>query len=297
MLQKVALRRGRPFLLSVRVADTVPGCHFDGMDIETWVRQNLVDMIVIGTRSIEVDLTGFRRITAGTHVKLYPCIDQHHSPDGYHAVTSPQFLRGLAANWWHQGADGIATFNFWNELPDSAQVIGSSGPMSGGQSVHAIAYRELGDPKTLRPLDKLFVVSRRYGGGFYDRFGKRWNHYTNLNHQAQLPLAIGNDPGWVEVYVADAIAARARELDHLELRLQMSGRPDPRTCRVKFNGIQLAEPQIDGDWWTFALNAKMLAVGRNLVAVDGRKSVSKGKEVSIEKVEVHVKYQTANRPE
>ena len=24
-----------------------------------------------------------------------------------HAVPSPEFLRGVAANWWHQGADGI----------------------------------------------------------------------------------------------------------------------------------------------------------------------------------------------
>ena len=148
MLQGVAERRGRPFLLSVRVADTVPGCHFDGMDMETWVRQNLVDMIVIGTRSIQVDLAGFKRITAGSHVKLYPCIDQHHSPDGYHAVPSPEFLRGVAANWWHQGADGIATFNFWNELPESGKVIGTSGPLIDGQSVHALAYKEIGDPQT-----------------------------------------------------------------------------------------------------------------------------------------------------
>ena len=81
------------------------------------------------------------------------------------------------------------------------------------------------------------------------------------------------------------------------MRLQIAGHPDPRTFRVKFNGIQLAEPQIDGNWWNFALNAKMLAVGRNLVAVDGRKSVSKRKKVSIEKVEVHVKYQPARMPE
>ena len=297
MLQNVAQRRGRPFLLSVRVADTVPGCHFDGMDIEMWVRQNLIDRIVIGTRSIEVDLTGFRRITEGTHVKLFPCIDQHHSPDGYHAVPSPQFLRGVAANWWHQGADGIATFNFRNVLPGSAKVLGSSGRPTAAQSVHAIAYREIGDPKTLRPLDKWFVVARRYGGGFYDRFGNRWNHYTNLNHQAQLPLAIGNDPGWVEVYVTDVTAARDRELDQLELRLQISAKPDPQQIDVKFNGVELAEPRIEGNWWTFALNARTLAVGRNLVSVDARQSVSKGEKVSIEKVEVHVKYRPVKTTE
>lgn len=292
MLQEAADRRGRPFLLSVRVADTVPGCHFDGMDVETWVRQNLVDMVVIGTRSIQVDLPGFKRITTGSHVKLYPCIDQHHSPDGYHAVLAPQFLRGLAANWWHQGADGIATFNFWNELPEAGKVIGTSGPMVDGQSVHAMAYREMVDPKQLTLLDKWFVVSRRYGGGFYDRQGNRWDDYTNLNHQAPLPLALAADPAWVEVYVADDIAGRAEQVERVELRLQLSGDIDPRQVGVKFNGIKLQNPVKEAGWWILALTPRQTAMGRNLLSLNCGKSVNRENLISLEKVEVRVKYQT-----
>ena len=290
MLQGVAERRGRPFLLSVRVADTVPGCHFDGMDVETWVRHNLVDMIIIGTRSIQVDLAGFKRITTGSHVKLYPCIDQHHSPDGYHAVPSPEFLRGVAANWWHQGADGIATFNFWNELPESGKVIGSSGPLFNGQSVHALAYTELGDPKQLASLDKWFVVSRRYGGGFYDRLGNRWDDYTNLNHQAPLPLTLGIDPAWVEVPVADDVAAQSDRVARLELRLQLSADADPEQVAVKFNGIKLQNPAKEDAWWIFALVPHQASSGRNLLTLDGGRSVERGKPVTLEKVEVHVRY-------
>ena len=295
MLQQVAERRGRPLLLSVRVADTVPGCHFDGIDIETWVRAKMIDMIVVGTRSIEVDLAGFRRITAGSHVKLYPCIDQHHSPDGYHAVTANEFLRGLAANWWQQGADGIATFNFWNELPAAAKVIGSSGPLLNGQSVHAQAYREIGDPKVLAPLDKWFVVSRRYGGGFYDRQGNRWNDYLNLNHQAPLPLTLTEDPAWVEISVADDIVAHVHQLDGIDLRLQISGEPS-KQLGIKFNGIQLREPEISGDWWRFSLTSAQMAVGRNLLTVDRDRSDQRKVPITLEKVEVHVKYrQEASR--
>ena len=292
MLQDVAKQRNRPFLLSVRVADTIPGCHFDGMDVERWVAQNLIDMIVIGTRSIEVDLSGFRRITAGTHVKLYPCIDQHHSPDGYHAVDKPQFLRGLAANWWHQGADGIATFNFWNELPAAGKLIGSSGPLFAGRSVHAMAYREIGDPQRLRMLDKWFVVSRRYGGGFYDRQGNRWEDYTNLNHQAALPVLLGADPAWIEVYVADDLATRASQVKQLELRLLLSSQIDPRQMRVKFNGITLRGAAPDSNWWIFPLTAHHMAVGRNLVALDFATRDEPARPLALEKVEVHVRYQT-----
>jgi hypothetical protein len=295
MLQEVARKRGRPLLLSVRVAETIPGCHFDGIDIEAWVRQNLVDMIMIGTRSIEVDLRGFRRLTAGTHVKLYPCIDQHHSPDGYHAVPAPDFLRGVAANWWQQGADGIATFNFWNELPAAAKVIGSQGPMFDGQSTHAQLYLEIGDPKVLAPLDKWFVVSRRYGGGFYDRQGNRWNDYLNLNHQAPLPLTLTADPAWVEVSVADDLSAQSRTVDRLELRLEISGEPAHGQLGVKFNGVRLQDPQISDRWWVFTLTPGKLAAGRNLVTVDGGKFDERRNPITLEKVEVHVTYRSGQK--
>ena len=82
-LQEVAQKRGRPVLLSVQLPSTVPGCHYDGYDVETWVQQNLVDIIVIGTHSFDVDLEGFRRITHGKDIKLYPCMDDAgHPPSG-----------------------------------------------------------------------------------------------------------------------------------------------------------------------------------------------------------------------
>ncbi len=290
MLQDVAKKRSRPFLLSVRVASSVPGCHFDGFDIESWVQQNLVDMIIIGTRSIQVDLAGFKRVVHGRHVKLYPCIDQHHSPDGYHAVPSPEFLRGVAANWWHQGADGIATFNFWNELPESAKVIGSSGPLAEGRSVHARAYTEIGDPKQLTSRNKWFVASRRYGGGFYDRQGNRWDDYTNLNHQAPLPQALGADPTWVEAYVADDVSNPETPIDRLELRLLFSSKTEPQQVRVKLNGILLRDPGIEDLWSIYRLTREQMALGRNLVTLDDSSPQPREKPIALEKLEIHVRY-------
>ena len=114
--QEVAHRRGRPLLVGARIPENLEGCHFDGLDIETWVREGLVDVLALGIRSFDVDIAAFRRITAGTHVKLYPSVDDHHASDGY-ATPPIDIYRGVAANWWRQGADGIQTFNF-NHAPD-----------------------------------------------------------------------------------------------------------------------------------------------------------------------------------
>ena len=59
------------------------GCHFDGMDVETWVRDFLVDILVVGTRTANADIAAFRHIVKGTPIKLYPSFDDHHSTDGY----------------------------------------------------------------------------------------------------------------------------------------------------------------------------------------------------------------------
>lgn len=169
-------------------------------------------------------------------------------------------------------------------------MIGSSGPLFSGRSVQALAYTELGDQKQLAALDKWFVVDRRYGGGFYDRQGNRWDDYTNLNHQAPLPLKLGVDPTWVEVSLADDIAARANQVDRLELRLQLSAETPSEQIVVKFNGIKLRPEKQESNWWVSALTPQQTATGRNLITLDGAKPGGHEHAISLEKVEVHVKY-------
>ena len=65
-------KRGRPLLLAARVPEDLIGCHFDGMDVETWVRDFLVDILVVGTRTANADIAAFRHMVKGTPIKIYP---------------------------------------------------------------------------------------------------------------------------------------------------------------------------------------------------------------------------------
>lgn len=153
-----------------------------------------------------------------------------------------------------------------------------------------MVYREIGDAEQLASLDKWFVVSRRYGGGFYDRLGNRWDDYTNLNNQAPLPQTLGADPAWVEVHVADDVTSLAKPIERIELRLSYSAKADPQQVRVKFNGILLRDPVSKELWSIYRLTREQLATGRNLVTLDDSSSQSRDKPLAIEKVEVHVRY-------
>lgn len=121
MLRQVGEERGRTYTLGARIPNTLPSCREDGLDVAAWAQEGLVDFLTLGSRSMSVDVEGFRA-TVGPGVRLQPCFDDHHATDGYR-YQSIEFLRGVFANWWSQGADGVATFNWSNATPDRCREI------------------------------------------------------------------------------------------------------------------------------------------------------------------------------
>ena len=322
MLMEIADKRGRPILLSCRVPETLMGCHFDGLDVERWAAEQLVDILAPGCRSFEADLAAFRRITAGTHIKIYPSIDDHHASDGYQNP-GIEVLRGVAANWHSQGADGILTFN-WNYASDA--------PYAGQEwESHLQAYKEIGEAGTLARKDKVFVVQRRGGGhgptvipNAEDWFTPRYS-YANTNMLSQLPATLDNEgkvDRLLQLYVGDDLTDE--DAANVKLRLLLSdpdavddspeerldkvqvahiGHPKPgldntpplrsitSQIEVRLNNSLLPSASVDGGWLEFAVRPKQLALGENLIGVriEGR-AASARPEVLVEKLEIHIQY-------
>ena len=307
MLQEAARKRGRPFLLAARIPENLEGCHFDGIDAETWAQEELVDIFVMGCRSFDVDIPAFRRITAGTNIKLYPCIDDHHASDGYQWPPI-EVMRGVAANWYKQGADGVQTFNFAHATPEGTERVVGQMYLEKGAGTHRQAYHEIGDPEGLKHKNKIFVVQRRGGGHgtIVIPNPEDWSTprfmYFNTNMFGQLPAPIDNN-GVVDtlltIAVADDVDAEADRVDQITLRLLLSDpgaehlsedqRLQPVTVatighpgtlqntpaakgieeqiEVRVNNILLETPTVEEGWLVFVVQPKFLAVGDNLVGV------------------------------
>ncbi len=322
MLLEVAEKRGRPFLLAARVPESLTGCRFDGMDVETWARERLVDIFVPGVRSVDVDIAAYRRITAGTHIRLYPCHDDHHATDGYKNA-AVEMIRGVAANWLQQGADGITTFNFSTESPEARA------DWKGARQ----AFEEIGDPATLRRKNKIFLVQRRAGGhpwifGYPEERRVQHLMYFNSNMHAPLPATLANDgfETLLTVAVGDDVNAEADCIKALTVRVLLS---DPsakdlpeRECigsgvirptvyrdrhdalhtvplakstlenvELRLNGALIGPLSVEEGWLVFDVVPRLFALGDNLVGVrvTGRPPEG-GDEISLEKLEVHVRY-------
>ena len=323
MTLKVENKRGRPCLLAAKVPSTLEKCRSEGLDVQTWAQQNLVDMLMLGYRSMEVDVGGFLRATAGTNIKLLPCHDTHHCTDGY-LCPPVEFLRGVYANWWQQGADAVATMN-WCSRVDYYQFDGSPPLCPEAERdwkrvkevAEQQAYHEIGSPETLFRKDKIFVVER-YGEGYETGLGK--------NDKAQLPTPLCDDgrPTNVRVMIGDDLRADADALKQVVLRLILYGAQAGEKLAADMNSAPLDVAAQDFQWkdcqirkpepqlfpagpgsrsllpipgqkllrMDFAVPSRLCRLGENHVSVRVVKRMlrEQGGSISIEKLEVHVSY-------
>ena len=233
MLMEVAQQRGRPFLLAARVPQTLAGCHADGFDVKAWADQHLVDVLTLGSRTMDVDVEGLRA-AVGDAVQLQPCFDDHHATDGYRYAPI-EFLRGVFANHFQRGANSVVTFNWSIATPDVAKAVGGEiAPLT-----HQAAFKEVGDPRTMAGKDKFFAVERRGGYPWADGF-------FNRNDTAPLPLTLGDDgkPAKLTLHVSDAPSANAS----LTLRCILFQAEDGDEFAIRFNGVALSVGTRDAEW-------------------------------------------------
>ena len=234
---EVEQKRGRPVLLAARIPDNLIGCHFDGLDVETWVRDDLVDFLVLGVRSYKLAVEQFRTIVGDKPIQIFGTLDDHHCTDGY-SWPPIEVWRGVVANWWQQGIDAIQTFNWGVAPPEVAQRLGikTHGAYFDGTQmilVYQQAYHELGDPEKLKYLDKHFVVQRRGGGGSGGANVDEWQtprfSYQNTNMLGQLPMVLdnlGQVDALIRLRVSDDFTVEAKRIERLTLRILFS---DPGT--------------------------------------------------------------------
>ena len=312
-------KRGRPLLLAARIPEDLIGCHFDGMDVETWVRDFLVDILVVGTRTANADIAAFRRITKNTPIKLYPSFDDHHSTDGYREPDL-EIWRATSANWWCQDPDGMHTFNLMVSSPQSAQNLGIS-PSPRWETQRKV-FSEIGSPETLKGVDKVFFVERRGGGHaeYVVPSPANWNTprhmYFQTNMLAALPAALvddGREDTLLNLNVGDDVNAASEEIDQITMRIAISdeaGEALPLDERlenlgsgveVRLNNILLdpprtetvETPKVDAfkNWLVFTVVPRYLAVGDNLVGVRlSQRLPDVFGRIQIEKLELHVHY-------
>lgn len=211
MLCRIEEETGRTVQLSARVPDCLRGCHEDGLDIETWLREELVDALTMGSRSYDVHAEDIRAIAPD--LQLFACYELHHTLDGY-ALPPIEVVRGVFYAWQKRGADGVECFNWTGQGNlDTVRKYLERYNQDPAKHMELLSskddFRGAGDPAFLEGENKTYVVDRRGGYPWGVGFG-------NLNEDKQLPLAIRGD-GAVRFYLPEDIAHYRKATLHLLL--------------------------------------------------------------------------------
>jgi len=119
MLDRWGEKRGKRLELSARLPNTPEKALSIGLDVETWVREGLVEILNINSDSLNLsynlDIEGYRAI-APTALILAE-MQQQVAPMknlGYYGrrFTTTEMYRTFAQNHLSRGADGLSLFNF-----------------------------------------------------------------------------------------------------------------------------------------------------------------------------------------
>ena len=281
--------RGRQIPLAVRVNPTLEACRLDGFDISTWVEERLVDSIILGSGNIDCDVEAFKSLIDGRGISVYPCV--YGWPSGYNIIfgfeDSEPMLRALASNYWHQGADGIYTFN-WNA---HSYVHRPNAHPQFAPQIQLL--REMDALQAMRGKDKFYAADRLLGPK--PMLPHNWLHATlpqtlERGEQVEVPVMVEEDfiesptprTIWLSVTYGDLTERSQIEITLNKqplLELEPTDPwlpPDNTTDPSQQEQVHALRQEISSD---------LLIQGRNHVGI----MVAAG-EVTVKGVEIHVLY-------
>ncbi len=284
-LRERGTQRGRPFKLAVRVDENLVACRLDGFDVRTWVDEGLIDLLIVGDYAFPEgrDVRDFDRLTEDSPVQLYVCVAHPNKMIGgktFLQGDSSSVLRGLAANYWHNGADGVYLFNWFPHTKPYQKAL----------------LHQVGDPLQLARVDKIFPADcSEYGPGL-KRKGPSSPRYHNWLF-ATLPVALHavqqrKSFTLIPVDVADrgdGDGARPAVRLWLELKNLVPG--DQVVFQINGSPLTPSGPAGNDGLLTLPLMSQQLKVGRNQVGV---RLVERGRNAAapilLTAVEIHLDY-------
>ncbi len=250
MTEEVGCKRGRPIVVAVRVPDSVEFCRDMGFDLEGWLGDGLIDLLIttcyfrLNPWEYSVEL-GHKY-----QVPVYPCLsDSRVQGETRFRRASAAGYRGRAMNAWAAGADGLHVFNLFDP----------KAPM----------WREIGDPETLATKDKLYFVSVRDGDPRSYLAKGREYRTVPIFGPSQPRMITAREPARLDIVIGDDLAAGQRRglRPNVKLHLETPAVQGAEQLHVHLNGTELTAGVVTDGWVDYAVPPACVKRGVNEVQV------------------------------
>ncbi|MEE2658967.1 MAG: hypothetical protein VX733_10710 [Candidatus Latescibacterota bacterium] len=220
--------------LAVRVPISVQGCYDIGLDIDKWMSDGLVDIVIGQTFSgpelvdCNADYRDLVSTAVGTDVHVMATLQSLVDSDRLGQGTI-ELIRAAACNYWEQGVDGLYLGHWFGCWPYEAEFYEK--------------LRELPHPEVMAAKDKIYYVPT--GTGRYPRPelepGARCPLPAEISEgdSVTIPLRVSDDlnrwaaDGRVHEVILRLRLESATETD--ELRFRLNGKTLPDSCLRRIN--------------------------------------------------------------
>jgi hypothetical protein len=277
--ERISIERRRPLLITCRVPLSVERGLAIGLDIETWLDEDLIDMVTFGGDLAPMAMAGqLATMTELAHshgVPAYANIGGSGMQRGQGYV-EPEAWWAAAMNAWHGGADGIYTFNLFPTEPN-------------------IRYSHLGSPETLKGLDKLYAIDPIEPKNLWG-FNR-----SGLVIPDRLPIMPGPSGRCTATLpVGENIVANAPKdkSTHALLRLRFTGLVEGDHVVVRYSGQPplIAKPTAKltatagTSWHEVPLNPDLVKAGNNRIAIELATKRPVDTSILLDRLELNVTY-------
>ena len=279
-MDEIAAERKRPLLLAARVPDSFVLSLKVGLDVKTWFKEDLVDLLFLGgcKTPFSLPLAEVTRVAHEYGVPVYPCMNWYFFRDTPLIDEFREGASAMAQHWFDAGADGVY---LWNLGTSFLHLRGQA--LIDARRKWYGCLKDIGDPSTLERKDKLYLVDRlNYPRAAFHSCKPKVPLPFALKQGAvkQFPIEIGDD---IEA------ASRAGALGECQLRMKFKGPVQKHAPRVRLNGEALAGGELipldakKAEYWMhFSLSAPPLKKRTNVLEA----SLAGGGKATVEPVEL-----------
>jgi len=297
-MDEVSASGGRDLEILVRVPPTLADSARIGLDVETWIREGIVDTVAAGGGFIPLHapVEEFVDTAEGTDCQILGAIES------LRPATEEESVQAIASRLYEGGASGLYLFNFWHKSADWKRrvlnVLTDTDQLSRTTKRYEMEYMERLAPNDLHSYAFRYAVPAvqlPVGLGF------------NLTGRGTvLSLTIGDD---IERAAADGeIAWCTLELGFSdisaedEIEVLVNGVPLPSENATRRFGTwsrqewtkfpdRLAEVDYDGGVIEYELDGPPFRKGENEIEVRTiMRTVMKGAILSLRHVELQIEY-------
>ncbi len=160
--EEEGMKRGNPILVLVRVPTSPGYAKKAGADIQKWIDEGLVD-IVVGSCYFRLDFwENFASLGKNKNVKMYAGLSESRVRNEHPLLVRQQnaVFRARAAAAWEAGLDGIYSFNEYNTRVKYLSEIDSPGKLKNTNNLYFVTYRDYTAGRYLNGGDDFFKMPR-----------------------------------------------------------------------------------------------------------------------------------------